>query len=1243
MRKRFRSTCITRKDVAPFAVTVPQQLSTIADRYQVVIVGFRHFLHDQTRSFASENFSEQHMFGNADRRRNSAPEFHTRIDSSVALRGLVAAAALLATTVLASAPAQAQFACTFAGIDETCVNSGSAPNSPLVNLNAGGKLTATNTGTGTVNGAFETASGGGFGGDVNLVNAGSVTGGSQSFTQSGGNASANNSGTIAGFFLLANVPTGLNVSTHAGGDATGVNSGNLLSAGFSVNAANTLGGAGNATGTNTASGKISTFFQVETGSSPGGAGGNATGTNAGSVGTFFQVDNLNANTPNRGSATGTNSGSVGQNFSIFTTTGGNAAGTNSGTVGTDFDVMTQGATFIVGVPLALQPAGTATGVNSGSVRGNFNVLDTTLVGGATSGTNSGSVGGNFAIQTSSGQLTVFNSGTVGGGITALSQAAFGNNNNIPTTFVNTGSVGGAVSITTATGGDQTFTNSGSIGGAVSLQSHNGGNMILSNSGKIGGDAKFSNLTANGTNPFAPTNMTMTNSGSIGGSLFFTPLVGTGSFASITLINTGSVGTLGGGGGQLLQTTAQGGGASTIVNSGTINATVFERGGAAASLTNSGTIHDPGSTAINLNSFGANTLTLLQGSSVTGDILLSGGIVNVDSSGLIAGNITGGTTLNFAVGPGTFTYGAAFGFSGFNQVNLGSGTVILNGINSAANIAVSGGNLEVGDATDPTAKLTGAVDVTGGMLSGHGTVVGNVTIGDGATLAPGGSVGTLTVQGNLVLATAASYLVDVSSTGASSTAVSGTATLGGTVGVFSSNNSFRFNSPYTILTSAGLGGTQFNAVTGMAGMTDALSYSGNSVQLTLTSALAHLAGLNINQRAVATALDTGFNASGSTGPLGRIFSGNIPLNLTQASGELGTGSQQTTFDAMNMFLGVMTDPFSAGRDDGALSPSGAASFAEQNDASTSAAGGKARGPRERDAYAAMYAKAPAIADFAQRWDVWAAGFGGSATTDGNTALGSNAANSHISGTVVGADYRFSPSTTAGFALAGGGTSFTVANALGAGRSDLFQAGAYVRHVSGPAYVAAALAYGWQDVTTDRTITDAGVDQLRANFRANAFSARAEGGYRLATPWIGLAPYAAAQFTSVALPDYTETATAGSNAFALAYAGKTVTDPRTELGLRTDRSFVAQNSVLTLRGRLAWAHDFNTDRTIAATFQTLPTASFVVNGAAQAHDAALTTASAELKWINGWSAAATFEGEFSNVTTSYAGKGVVRYQW
>jgi uncharacterized protein with beta-barrel porin domain len=179
-----------------------------------------------------------------------------------------------------------------------------------------------------------------------------------------------------------------------------------------------------------------------------------------------------------------------------------------------------------------------------------------------------------------------------------------------------------------------------------------------------------------------------------------------------------------------------------------------------------------------------------------------------------------------------------------------------------------------------------------------------------------------------------------------------------------------------------------------------------------------------------------------------------------------------------------------------------------------------------------------------------------------------------------------------------------------------------------------------------VTIAGFDQLRAEFNANAYSGRAEGGYRFVTPWIGgvgITPYAAGQFTTFDLPAYAESAISGTSAFALNYAAKSVTDTRSELGIRTDKSFAMTNSILTLRSRFAWAHDFDPDRNIATTFQTLPGASFVVNGAGQARDSALTTASAELKWINGWSAAATFEGEFSNVTRSYAGKSVVRYAW
>ncbi|MGN1285729.1 MAG: autotransporter outer membrane beta-barrel domain-containing protein, partial [Bradyrhizobium sp.] len=379
-----------------------------------------------------------------------------------------------------------------------------------------------------------------------------------------------------------------------------------------------------------------------------------------------------------------------------------------------------------------------------------------------------------------------------------------------------------------------------------------------------------------------------------------------------------------------------------------------------------------------------------------------------------------------------------------------------------------------------------------------------------------------------------------------------------------------------------------------------------------------------------------NSFNTTGGIPMVYGTLTPAGLTQASGELATGSQQTTFDATNLFLGLLTDPL-MNRNGGIGAAPGTSGYAEEGDTSAYAA------TRKTNAFA-MFTKAPPV-PFVPRWSVWAEGYGGSRSTNGNAIVGSNDTTSSVYGTAVGADYLLSPNTIAGFALAGGGTNFSVVNS-GSGRSDLFQAGAYIRHTEGAAYISAALAYGWQDITTNRTVTVAGIDQLRAEFSTNTYSGRLEGGYRFVAPWIGgigITPYAAGQFTTFDLPGYAEQAVVGSSAFALTYAAKSVTDVRSELGLRIDKSFATADGVLTLSTRFAWAHDYDPDRSIAATFQALPGASFVVNGAAQASDSALTTAAVEMKWRNGWSAAATFEGEFSDVAASYAGKGVVRYTW
>ncbi|MCP3473905.1 autotransporter domain-containing protein [Bradyrhizobium sp. CCGUVB1N3] len=730
----------------------------------------------------------------------------------------------------------------------------------------------------------------------------------------------------------------------------------------------------------------------------------------------------------------------------------------------------------------------------------------------------------------------------------------------------------------------------------------------------------------------------------------------GSNGTATIDGAGSTWTSSG----ALQVGVNGTGTLTISNGGKVSNTMGYLGANVGSL-GTATISGAGATWINssdlsIGSGGTGTLTI-----ANSGVVSVGGIVTIASLAGSTGNLNiGAAPGSAAAAPGTLTaatvqFGAGTGAINFNHtsssylfspditgtgaVNQLSGTTILTGNNTYNGpTTVDGGTLLVNGSI---ANSTTIVN-TGGTLGGIGTV-GDTTI-SGGTLAPGNpnSIGTLTIAGNLVLTTAATYMVQVSGASASNTVVVGAAQLAGTLAV-NLTGRVTTTTTYVILSSANTTGTfDTISISNPAYARNArVSLAANGDELlTLDAGLLSptLPGFaNINQKNVAAGIDNALLAGGSmTTGFNKLFGAtgqNLLNGLTQASGEVATGAQQGTFSAMGQFLNTMLDPFLGNRNDPSEPAGGASRYADDGAATRTNAG--------RDAYAAID-KARGNS-FTQRWNVWAAGYGGSQTTDGNTVVGSNTATSRIAGVAAGADYLISPNTLVGFALGGGGTSFGVANGLGSGSSDLFQAGVYARHTMGNAYVAGALAYGWQDVTTDRTVTIAGVDHLRAKFNANALSGRLEGGYRYVTPWMGITPYAAAQFTSFFLPGYGEQAVSGANTFALNYAGRDVTATRSELGLRTDRSYALETAILTLRSRAAWAHDYNPDRAISATFQTLPGASFVVNGAASAHDAALLTGAAELKWLNGFSLSGTFEGEFSNVTRSYTGKGIARYQW
>ena len=262
----------------------------------------------------------------------------------------------------------------------------------------------------------------------------------------------------------------------------------------------------------------------------------------------------------------------------------------------------------------------------------------------------------------------------------------------------------------------------------------------------------------------------------------------------------------------------------------------------------------------------------------------------------------------------------------------------------------------------------------------------------------------------------------------------------------------------------------------------------------------------------------------------------------------------------------------------------------------------------------------------------------------TALRRSAPNNvttDIFGFAAGMGYSFTPDLLAGFALAGAGTNWGLANGLGTGRSDAFQAGARVISWFGPAYVKAALAFTNNWFTTNRSALG---DQLTANFDGQSYGGRIKAAIATScSRRSALRPTAALQAQDFHTPAYNEFDVTGGG-FGLNYAATNATDVRTEFGARFDYPTLLYGKPLILFGRLAWAHDFVTNPALSAGFQALPGASFPVNGAPIPHEfsaqapLALSCFSPPIGRCSPSSRASSGNG-----SQTYAGTGTLRYTW
>lgn len=807
----------------------------------------------------------------------------------------------------------------------------------------------------------------------------------------------------------------------------------------------------------------------------------------------------------------------------------------------------------------------------------------------------------------SGALQFNNSSTAG-------SASIINNAGGTIDFFNTSSAG-AAGLNSA--GTVTFHDASTAGSGATLTNH--GSMNFNDSSSLASSAisNYSALNFNNSSNAGNASALITNNS--GGTVTF---ANSASAGSSTLLNNS--------GGNTNFTNSSTAGSSAIDNFGTVTfgdsstastATITTESGGQTQFGNTST---GGQATFITNAGGSFDISLLTSGGMTAGSIAGAGNIFLGANVFTVGGNSTSTTVSGVISDGGVGLGTGGGLT-----KVGTGVLTLSGTNTyTGNTNVNGGALNVTGSIAASALTT--VN-SGGELFGTGTV-GNTSVASGGVFLPGsGTAGSsMTVTGNLGFAAGSTYAIFVNPTTASFSTVTGTATLGGaTVNAAFLPGSY-ISKQYTILTAGSVSGTFGSLInSGLPyGFADSLSYDATHAYLNLTLVFSSPSGgLNTNQQNVANALINSFNTIGGI-PV--AFTGLTPGQLSQLSGEVGAGFAQGAFQAGNSFLNLMLNPFINGR-------FGSAGFG---------AIGYADEPRRKSAAEAAFASAmpKKVPSFDERYSIWGSAFGGSGNINGNATTGSNNTKSQTYGFAAGLDYRLTPDTLLGFALAGGGTHWSLDQGLGSGRSDLFQAGVYGMMRWGAAYLSATAAYSFHDVSTSRTVTIAGTDTLGAGFRANAFGGRLEGGYRFAAPWLGVTPYGAVQVQSVALPSYGETATSGSNQFALNYASQTVTTTRTELGARFDKRYLLdQGAALTFYSRAAWAHDSGNNRSASAIFQALPASNFTVNAAQPNPDSALLSAGAEYKMANGWSVLAKFDGEFSKTTSLYSGAGEIRKAW
>ncbi len=263
-------------------------------------------------------------------------------------------------------------------------------------------------------------------------------------------------------------------------------------------------------------------------------------------------------------------------------------------------------------------------------------------------------------------------------------------------------------------------------------------------------------------------------------------------------------------------------------------------------------------------------------------------------------------------------------------------------------------------------------------------------------------------------------------------------------------------------------------------------------------------------------------------------------------------------------------------------------------------------------------------------------------NGETTIGSSRRSASDWHMAFGADVAVHPTTIIGVAASGGQATASLANRLGSAKADVFQFG--LNSMSRFGAFSLNLAGSWSilDVDTERAVPALGAGSVKASYRTQVWSGRAEAAYAAwrITESFTISPFAALQASSARNPGFVEKVNGGIAAHSLAVNGQGNGQARGELGIRLDFASLGPNDAVKIYARAAWAHYFSDDAKVSASLTGLAGSAFTVTGARPTKNSALLGLGADVNLGGGLTFGASINSELAGRQSSIGGSAKLR---